>query len=76
MSDGPGVSQKSLKEGSLDGIENCLCVVLLPAIQMDHWQNLIDVKFNPEHFLQFRAAQVGSYIWHLVPETKPSYLQL
>lgn len=46
---------------------------------MDHWQNLIGVKLNPEktttkklnpeHFLQFRAAQVGGYIsgvWYLV----------
>lgn len=62
-------SVKRVKEGSLDGIEDCLCVVLLPVIQMDHGQNLIGVKLNPEHFLQFRAAQVGGYIpgiWYLV----------
>lgn len=62
-------SVKRVKEGSLDGIEDCLCVVLLPVIQMDHGQNLIGVKLNPEHFLQFRAAQAGGYIpgiWYLV----------
>lgn len=54
-------SVKRVKEGSLVGI-GCLYVVLLPVIQMDHGQNLIGVKLNPEHFLQFRAAQVGGYI--------------